>query len=215
MHNKHQLQDWNRLFTFLYILWSMTLHLSICACSLWQLPFSIWIKSPVGQRIAWKFPCFKVGEKLWQHQSEFMRLTGDTGRLRGALLCQRSKDHWGVKEKKKGGPVNAKRRQWKYLRQFKIKKETEKGEKEEGESEQGSKHRRGSYLANLKMSWYLLCHISRGGKANISHFGFVSPACKLGRQITAVMRTQIMSDPLTLLCNKTEFQLHCAHHLTP
>lgn len=134
MHNKHQLQYWNRLFTFLYILWSMTLHLSICASSLWQLPFSIWIKSPVGQRIVWKFPCFKVGEKLGQHQSKFMRLTGDTGRLRGALLCWRSKDHWGVKEKKR----------------VDISMQNGDG-KEEGESEQGSKHRRGLYLANLKL----------------------------------------------------------------
>lgn len=68
-HTKHQLQRWNTCFTLDFMI-SCTYcdpwH-SICpsVCSLWQLPFTIWIKTTVGQRIAWKFLQSKVRDKLW------------------------------------------------------------------------------------------------------------------------------------------------------
>lgn len=100
MHNKHQLRDWNRLVTFLRTLWSMTLHLSVRGCSLWQLPFSIWIKSPVGQRIARKFPRFRGQEETVAASIQIHEAHGwHRSNGRSTSLLGDGQDHLEVKVK--------------------------------------------------------------------------------------------------------------------
>lgn len=105
------------------------------AWSLW-LPSKIWITSPVGQQIAWKFPCSKVGQKLWAASIQIH----ETHRWHGtsawctsvweARITERSRRRRDVN-------INAKQRQWKYLWQFKIKKGRKKGRREDRDNEQG------------------------------------------------------------------------------
>ncbi len=113
-----------------------------------------------------------------------MRLTGDTGHLRGALLCLRSKDYLEVKEKEGWGfqcKTNTAEilvviqnieeegeRKMKYIKRVKTKKGLN------------------AYPAfdTLKISWHLLFYISIGGRQSILHFCLISSICKLYVQIT-------------------------------
>lgn len=101
MHNKHHLQHWNMRFT-LDLMVSSTYcdpwhPICLSACLLWQLPYRIWIKAPLVSGLPRNFHVLRSGRNCGPHQSKFMRLTGDMGRLRGAPLCLQSKDHFEVK----------------------------------------------------------------------------------------------------------------------
>lgn len=74
------------------------------ACLLWQPPFTIWIKSPAGQQIAWKCPCTKVGEELWAPSIQIH----ETQRWHGTSV--KCTDHWEVKVKEG----------WKYQRRTQM-----------------------------------------------------------------------------------------------
>ncbi len=80
-----------------YILWSMTPHLSVCVFAMAAAVYDL------DQKPSWSADRLEISSFLErncrQHQSKFIRLTGDMGRLRDALLCLRNMDHRQVKER--------------------------------------------------------------------------------------------------------------------
>lgn len=66
-----------------------------------------------------------------------MRLTGDMGRLRGALVCLKSKDHWQVKERE-GQKYQCKAETVEIPQAIQNRGGGEKWKKQDQEYEQGS-----------------------------------------------------------------------------